>query len=112
MGVSVVESWKYALKGKINLSRARAGQRQYLNIRAHGYKSRATYGHRLGSRLGLVQGPDVPVIQNAFWLFGSQERQHQKAAHTLHETPSRKWSHYSTSRKSQAAKFRVNAQQL
>jgi hypothetical protein len=104
VGVSVVESWKYALKGKINLSRARASQRQYVSVRAHSYKSRATDGHSLSSRLGFIQRPDVPVIQNGFGLFGSQERQHQKAAHTLHEIPSRKWSHYSTSRKAQAAK--------
>src|ERR1017187_5911170 len=104
MGVSVVEARKYGFRGKINLSRARASQTQHLSVRAHGNKSRATYSHRLSPRLGFIQRPDVPVIQNGFRLFDSQERQHQKAAHTLHEIPPREWSHYSTSRKAQAVR--------
>jgi len=99
MGVSVIESWKYALKGKINLSRACASQRQYFSIRPHGHKSRAAYGHSLSSRLGFIQRPDVPVVQNCLRFFGSQEPQGQKATHALHEIPSREWSHLSTSEK-------------
>jgi hypothetical protein len=97
MGVSVVKSWKYAFKGKINLARARASQREYFSVRTHGYKPPATYGHSLSSRLGFIYRPDVSVIQDGFRVFGSQERQQQKAAHTLHEIPSRQRSHYSTS---------------
>src|SRR5450759_2672908 len=102
MGVSVVESWEYALKGKVNLTRARASQRQHVGVRADGYKSRATNGRSLSSRLGFIQRPDVSVIQNGFRLFFAQERQHQQAAHTLHEIPPGKWSHRGTSRKPQA----------
>src|SRR5208337_3643578 len=99
MGVRVVEAWKYALKSKVNLARVRVRQRQHLGVRAHGYKSRAANGHGLSSRLGFIQRPDVSVIQNGFWLFCTQERQHQQAAHTLHEIPTRKRSHRDTSRK-------------
>jgi len=109
MSVRVVESRNYGLKGKINLTRARASQRQYVGVRAHGYKSRATNGGSLSSRLGFIHRQDISVIQNGFRLFCAQERQHQQAAYILDEIPSRKWSHYGTSRKAQAAKFRVNA---
>src|ERR1017187_8713051 len=111
MGVSVVEARKYGFRGKINLSRARASQTQHLSVRAHGNKSRATYSHRLSPRLGFIQRPDVPVIQNSFRLFDSQERQHQKAAHTLHEIPPREWSHYSTSRKAHAVRVSENTKE-
>src|SRR4029077_7998887 len=93
---------QHALKSQINLSRARAGQGQNFSIRPHRHKPAAAYGHSLGLRLDLIQRPESSVIQNGFRLLGSQERQRQKAAHTLHEIPSREWSHYSTSKRVQA----------
>src|ERR1700693_6139996 len=104
MGVSVIETRKHGIRGKINLSRARASKTQHLSVRTHGNKPCATYSYRLNPRLGFIQCPDVPVIQNGFRLVDSQERQHQKATHTLHEIPPREWSHYSTSRKAQAVR--------
>src|SRR6476646_10090262 len=97
MGVRVVEYGQHALKGQIDLSRARAGQGQYFSVRSHGRKSAAAYGHSLSLRLGLIQCPEISVMQDGFRLLASQQRQGQKAAHTLHEIPSRKWSHQGTS---------------
>src|SRR5579862_7107785 len=99
MGMSIVESWKRGMTGKVNLSRARIRQTQHLSVRANGDKSRATDGHRLGPRLAFILCPDVPVIQNDFGLFDSQERERQKAAHPLHEIPPRQRSRHTASRK-------------
>jgi hypothetical protein len=109
MGVSVVESRKYGLKGKINFTGARPSQRQDIGVRAHGYKSSATDGRSLGSRLGFIHRQNIPVVQDGFRLFSAQQRKHQQAAYTLHEIPSRKGSHYRTSRKVKQQTLRMIA---
>src|SRR6266480_392783 len=100
MGMRVVKAWKHTLKREVNFARTRGSQRQDLGVRAHSQKSPTPNGHRLSSRLGFIHRPDVSVIQKGFRLFCAQERQRQQGAHTLHEIPSREWSHRGTSNSS------------
>src|SRR5262249_58596190 len=93
MGVSIVETRKHGLEGKLDLARAGGGQRQDGSVRADRAKSRATDGQGLSSRLGWIHGPDVSVVQNDFRFFRAHERQRQQPAYTLQEMASREWGH-------------------